>query len=120
VNFRSGRDIPEQFRTEPVTTCKKPGRPQNEDQQQAFLRVCAYLEENDEEQLTISDFAHRMSGYLQDESSVSYGNYYLKEKLKKAYGDSIYIAEQGGVPDVVTMRGKNITDTSCTLQKRKK
>ena len=31
VNFRSGRDIPEQFRTEPVTTCKKPGRPENED-----------------------------------------------------------------------------------------
>ena len=66
-----------------MTKCKKPRRPQNKDQQQAFLRVCAYLEDNDEEQLTISDLAHRMSGYLLDESPVSYGNYYLKEKLKK-------------------------------------
>ena len=77
VNFRSDRDIPEQFRTELVTKCKKPGMPQNEDQQQAFLRVCGYLEENDE------DLAHRMSGYLLDESFVSYSIYYLKEKLKK-------------------------------------
>ena len=53
VNFRSGRDISEQFRTEPVTKCKKPRRPQNKDQQQAFLRVCGYLEDNDEEQLIL-------------------------------------------------------------------
>ena len=106
VNFRSGLDIPMDFKGEPLRNCRNTGRPVNEDQQQAFLRVCAYLEENDEEQLTISDLACKMRHYLLDEDSVPYGNQYLKEKLKTHYGDAMYIAEHEGVQDVVTMRGK--------------
>lgn len=37
---------------------------------------------------------------------MPYGNQYLKEKLKKHYSDSVHIAEQGGVQDIVTMREK--------------
>jgi len=39
------------FFVEPSHKRRNVGRPVNEDQQQAFLRVCAYLEQNDEEQL---------------------------------------------------------------------
>lgn len=102
-NFRNGRDIPEQFRTEPQAKRKKTGRPKNEKQQQAFLRVCDYLETNDEEHLTVSDLVRQMANYLHEEDSASYSNYYLKEKLKEHYGDSIYIAEGDGHHDIVTL-----------------
>ena len=64
VNFRSGLDIPMDFMVEPSHKRRNAGRPVNEDQQQAFLRVCAYLEQNDEEQLTISDLARSSSSQL--------------------------------------------------------
>ena len=60
--------------------------------------MCSFFEENDEEQLTISDLATRMKEYLNEcESETTYANQYLKAKLKKHYGDSIFIAEGGGV-----------------------
>ena len=66
---------------------RKSGRPMNEDQQQAFLRVCAYLEANDEEQITITDLVYKMRDYLLDETSVPHGHH--EGNLKKHYGDTI-------------------------------
>jgi len=43
--------------------------------------MCAFLEENDEEQLTISDLVAKMGEYLRGSKSTAYGNQYLKEKL---------------------------------------
>lgn len=106
INFRTGRDIPEQFRVGPATIRKRkrPGRPTNEDQEQAFLKLCVYLERNDEEQLTVSDIVTIMRDYLSEEASVPYGNQYMKEKLKGHFGDSIHISEGEGLHDLVTMR----------------
>lgn len=103
--FRKGQDMPDQFCSEPnKAKRKKVGRPTNEDQQQAFLRVCDYLEANDEEQITVSELVCKMGHFLTEEGSVAYGSYYLKQKLKERYGDSIYIAEGEGLQDIVTMR----------------
>ncbi|KAK4307098.1 hypothetical protein Pmani_021115 [Petrolisthes manimaculis] len=63
-HFRCGRDIPLQFRTDPDLKRRKSGRPKDEDQDQAFLKMCAYLEMNDEEQLTVSDLRCKMKEYL--------------------------------------------------------
>jgi len=61
---------------------------------------------NDEEQLTIDDLGKKMAENLVQPDSVAYGNQYLKSKLVKHYGESIFIAEQEGLHDIVTFREK--------------
>jgi len=63
-NFRSGRNIPQRFSHEPMTRRRKSGRPKDDDQDQAFLKMCGYLEANDEEQLTISFLGAKMKEFL--------------------------------------------------------
>lgn len=43
----------------------KPRRPGNEDQEDAFLKVCRYLETNDDEKLTISHVQEKMEEFLE-------------------------------------------------------
>ena len=107
VNFRTMREIPKQF-SRSVDSAKrlKIGRPKDSDQDEAFEKVCAFLEENDEEQLTISDLVAKMGEYLCGSKSAAYGNQYLKEKLLKRYGGSIFVAEGKGVKNIVTFREK--------------
>lgn len=72
------------------TKHKSPGRPQQEDQGQAFLQACEYLEENDEEQRTVLELTCKVNKFLMEDGSQPYDRqYYLKEKLKDHYGDSI-------------------------------
>jgi len=66
--------------------------------------MCEYLERNDVEQLTISDLVSKMRGNLLEDGTASYGNQYLKEKLKGHYRDSIYVAEGNDLNNIVTMR----------------
>ena len=80
-------------------------RPNNVYQQEAFLMMCAYFEDNDEEQLSLTDLANKMKEYLQDDDYVNYGNQYLKSKLDH-YGKSIVIAESEGLSHIVTFREK--------------
>jgi hypothetical protein len=47
-----------------------------------------------------------MGEYLVEQDSVAYGNQYLKSKLLKHYGESIFIAEGNGLHDIVTFREK--------------
>jgi 5'-3' exonuclease len=103
-NFRSGRDVPLQFRTVPEAKRRQSGRPKDEDQEQAFSKMCSYLENNDEEQLTISELRDKMKELLTGEDSLPYGNQYLKSLLKERYGNAICIAEGDGLTDIVTMR----------------
>ena len=56
--------VPHQFATEECPQAKR-GRPQKE----AFLKVAAYLQENDDEQKTISDLIEKMKQYLMDSGS---------------------------------------------------
>ncbi len=105
-NFRSGLGTPLQFQNVPDTKRRNPGRPNNEDQEQAFMKVISYLEQNDDEQLTITHLRDKMKDFLISTDSVPFGNQYLKSKLKEEYGDSIHFAEEEGLSDIVTMREK--------------
>ena len=101
------RGIPRQFTSVESAKRRKSGRPKDSDQDEAFERVCVFLEENDEEQLTISDLVAKMGEYLQDSKSTAYGNQYLKEKLISRYGNSIFVTEgRSGVKNSVTFREK--------------
>ena len=106
VNFRTGRDIPQQYGVAVHDKRRKSGRPVNDEQDQAFVKICALLQSNDEEQFTISKLVHEMDRYLMDSDSVPYGNQYMKSKLKEKYGESIHISETGGFHGIVTMREK--------------
>ena len=46
----------------------------------------AYFEDNNEEQLSLTDLANKMKECLQDDDSVAYVNQYLKSKLLEHYG----------------------------------
>ena len=87
INFRTGNGVSK-----------------NTDQEQVFERMCLFFEENDEEGFTISQLSEKMKGYLQDQTSMSYGNSYLKSQLLKRYGDSVYIANSDGLHDIITFR----------------
>ena len=71
-SFRNGYDIPIQFKCETSPSDpkrRKSGRPKDEDQEQAFERMCKYLEINDEEQLTVSILKTKMKDFLMHEDS---------------------------------------------------
>ena len=121
-HFRCGRDVPLQFLTEPDPKRRRSGRPKDEDQEQAFSKMCAYLEMNDEEQLTVSGLGCKMKEYLSMAESLPYGNQYLKSQLKERYGNCIYIAEGEGLDDIVTMRERKrhtSSDHTSTVQSKK-
>ena len=107
VNFRTRRDVTMQHSTEPSASKRtKVGRPKNVYRQEAFLRMCAYFDDTNEEQLSLTDVANKMKEYLQDDDYVAYGNQYLKSKLLEHYGKSIFIAEGEGLSHIVTFRAK--------------
>ena len=101
VNFRTNKSIPHQFATEECPQAKR-GRPQKE----AFLKVAAYLQENDDEQKTISDLIEKMKQYLMDSGSdcTSYRFTYMKNKLKEHFGDELVITEISGKSSIVTLK----------------
>lgn len=71
--------------------------------------MCVFLEENDEEQLTILNLVTKMEEYLHGSKSTMYGNQYLKEKLLSRYGNSIFLTDGcSGIKNIVKFREKNL------------
>ena len=67
VNFRTNRNIPQSFKVDESQSTvkrKKCGRPENEAQMQAFLSTAKYLQENDDEQITITNLVDHMQHLL--------------------------------------------------------
>lgn len=111
TNFRTGRSKPLQYDAttqsgESRSKRRKSGRPKDQELDQAFEQMCRYLEQNDEEQLTLSDLRAKMKEVLANPDTDPYSSYYLKGQLQNRYGDSIYIAEGKGLQDIVTMKEK--------------
>jgi len=109
VNFRTGKQIPQQFQTSDNTlqsSSGKPGRPEDAAQSTAFLSVVNYLEEYDDEQITIGDLINKMSVFLKENKSYSdpYSFRHMKRKLNDYFGNRIIIAEVCGKANVVTFR----------------
>ncbi len=53
VYFRTNKSIPSQFSSSEEYPPSKRGRPQDMVQKEAFLKIVAYLQENDDEQIRI-------------------------------------------------------------------
>ena len=66
--------------------------------------MCANLELNSEEQLTVTSLRLIMKDYLCNPDSEAYDNYSLKKHLKEHFKDPIYFCEGEGLDNIVTMR----------------
>jgi hypothetical protein len=77
------------------------GRPQNLTQTESFLKTMNYLEENDDEQITISDLVLKMTEICNHEP---YSTTYMKKRLIKHFGSAVVISEINGKSDVVTFK----------------
>ena len=83
INFHSMRHIPTGFRKEKLCIKKvKLGRPEELDRTEAFLEVAKFLEENDDEQITISNLISKREVIL-DGSEYSAYSRYMCSKLKE-------------------------------------
>lgn len=104
VNFRTGKQIPQQYRTNDSDKRSKIGRPEEQARHEAFLRVARYVEENDDEQISILDLTDKMGEYLQCTDCAPYSFPHMKYKLKEHFGQNIVITELNGKSNVVTFR----------------
>ena len=81
------------------------GRPKDLIRSEAFIAVINYLEENDDEQITVNDLRTKMTEFA--DNLVDYNSYsfpYMKAELYKHFGDRIVMAELNGKLNVVTFR----------------
>lgn len=110
VSFRTNKSIPSQFATEEYPQAKR-GRPQDMSQREAFLKVIAYLQENDDEQITINDLIEKMKQYLLDSCSdcTPYHFTYMKDQLKNHFGNELVITEVSGKSSIVALKATAAT-----------
>ena len=78
------RPIPTGFRKEKLCTKKvKLVRPDELDWTEAFLEVAKFLEENDDEQITISNFISKREVILDGSEYSAYSRVHMCSKLKE-------------------------------------
>lgn len=103
VSFRTGRQLPKRHSPK-CTDMGKRGRPEVQELRQAFLEVVSYLEDTDDEQITIKDLVVKMEEILHGTDLKPYSVPYMKSKLVEHFKDSIIITEINGKQNVVTLR----------------
>jgi hypothetical protein len=111
VNFRTGKEIPKQFispsqsnNEDQESRIKNVGRPQNSAKVRAFQKAVKYLEDNDEEQVTVNQLCDLMKTYLEAPEDEPYSTVYMKEQLQEYFGDQIVITTIKNKANVVTLR----------------
>ena len=78
------RQIPKGFRKEKLCTKKvKLDHPVELDRTEAFLEVAKFLEENDDEQITIGDLISKMDVILDGSEYSLYSRVHMCSKLKE-------------------------------------
>jgi len=88
---------------DPKTNPNLGGRPVHRTMAEIFDRVCAWMEDGDNELYTIAEVHDKMHKLSVDSDSV-YTPGYLKTLLLKRYGDHIYFASISGRRDVICFR----------------
>jgi len=96
LRFRAGRQ------TDPPS---EKGRPPDVTREEAFQKLYACLEDNDECQYSLNELSEIMESFLGGENGCE--TKYLKDKLKQHYGDEILITNlKGRTENVITFRDK--------------
>ena len=107
ANSRTMKQIPAIHEQEDSSLKKvKVGRPPEKQRTDAFLEVARFLEENDDEQITIQDLIQRMEENLANTEHSAYSYPHMQQRLKEHFGNKIIQTEINGKPNVVTFRNK--------------
>ena len=110
VNFQTKKQIPQSF-DEGHCAPKRKGKPQDLAQSDAFLKVAKFLEDNDDEQITVGNLTDKMKEYLEADNESGdwhepYTVKHMKRMLIERFGDQIIITDINGKPNVVTFKPK--------------
>ena len=115
TNFRTGKQVPSSFASDDRPSKRKCGRPHDVVRTQAFADVVRHLEENDEEQTTITGLIDLMKDKLMESNHPEIEPYsfpHMKTRLKEYFGNKIIITDINGKPNVITF----YSTASATLQ----
>ncbi|EDO49780.1 predicted protein [Nematostella vectensis] len=120
VNFRTGKQIPKGHDGEGEEKYQNRtlGRRTDTIKDAAFLKVARFLEDNDEEQLTIYDLVSLMEMYLEDDNEAPYSNVHMKARLHQHFGNEIAINSINN-QNVVTFRETTASIISDLYKKPK-
>ena len=102
-NFRLYKQIPLKYQSFPDVKRKKPGGPKGETLSTAFEKVCEYIQQNNDDQLTVSSIRHKMRDFLPD-NYEPFSNQILKQKIKDHFEGSITFSETKGLSDIISLR----------------
>ena len=69
-----------------------------------FLKVAHFVEENDEEKITVNDLTKKMEEFLQNSEEQAYSDVYMKKKLRDHFGDRIVITTTKKQANIVTSK----------------
>ena len=120
VNFRTKKQIPKLFASdEPDHKKRKIGRPQDEEKNDAFLKVAKFLQDNVDKQITVLDLVEKMEEFLGDSGSAAYSRTHMKARLQEHFGNQIMITDTNGKPNFVTFRS-NVTTILHEFHTRQK
>jgi hypothetical protein len=100
VNFRTLNQIPVVFSPPSKKAKMQAGRKST--LTESFLFAADYLQQNEDEQITVTDLVKKMFEHCGDDET--YGVQHVKNKLKEHFGDKIIISELNGKQNVVIFR----------------
>lgn len=107
INFRTGKQIPRQYlgnQDENPPKRQRSGRPHNARKADAFRKVTQFLEENEDDMITVNDLCQKMEEFLEG-SEEAYSAIHMRKKLEEHFGSQIIItttAKKSG--NVVTFK----------------
>ena len=105
VNFRTFRNIPLKYATNMSSKQGSLGRPVDESKSAAFFETLDWLENNEDEIITIQMLWEKMKEYTMVDDEP-YSRRYMKQKLKDHYGDDVIFTEDTGKETLVTLQNK--------------
>ncbi|CAC5406040.1 unnamed protein product [Mytilus coruscus] len=100
VNFRTLKQTPLAF--SPPAKKAKTQAGGKSSLSESFLFAAKYLQQNEDEQITVTDLVKKMSKHCRIDDA--YGVQHMKNKLQEHFGDKIIISEINGKQNVVTFR----------------
>lgn len=105
-NFRTGKRVPVKCTdaTEHTPKQTKVGRPDSKHRTEAFMKVVHYLEENDDELITINDLVLLMSENLKNSEYTPYSAPYMKTRLQQHFGQRLMMTTLTKKACVITLR----------------
>ena len=107
INFRTGKNVPKQYNNDAdneAKRCKLQGRPVDIVKNSAFTKVAQNLQENAEEQLTVSDLVEKMKEYLEGTEEEAYSVVYMKRRLQEHFKEKVVITTTKKRPNIVTFQ----------------